>query len=107
MPLAKLEAFDKSAVELAAFAKALAHPARIRILQHLAGRGEVPCMNIVEALPLSQPASSRHINELRRAGLLKSRIRGSHVFFRLNESALAGFCVRMSEALHPTPGKRY
>ena len=49
---------------------ALAHPARIRILQHLAGRGEVPCMDIVAAVPLSQPACSRHINDLRKAGLL-------------------------------------
>jgi len=101
MPHAKLHAFEKPTVALSAFARALAHPARICILQYLSGRGEVPCMNIVAALPLSQPACSRHINELRRAGLLKSRSRGSHVFFRLNEAALAGFCSRMNAALHP------
>jgi DNA-binding transcriptional ArsR family regulator len=64
MPLAKLEAFDAGTVALAAFAKALAHPARIMILQHLSGKGELACMSIVEALPLSQPACSRHINEI-------------------------------------------
>ena len=101
MPHAKLHAFEKPTVALSAFARALAHPARICILQYLSGRGEVPCMNIVAALPLSQPACSRHINELRRAGLLKSRSRGSHVFFRLNEAALAAFCSRMNAALHP------
>ena len=101
MPVAKLEAFEKSAVDLAEFAKALAHPARICILRYLAGKGEVPCMDIVAALPLSQPACSRHINELRKAGLLKSRARGSNVFFRIDETALNRFCKGMNDALHP------
>lgn len=102
MPLAKLEVFEKSSVDLAAFAKALAHPARICILRYLAGRGEVPCMDIVAALPLSQPACSRHINELRKAGLLKSRCRGSNVFFRIDESMMAAFCKAMNDSLHST-----
>lgn len=101
MPLAKLEAFEEASVSLAAFAKALAHPARICILQYLAGRGEVPCMDIVAALPLSQPACSRHINELRKAGLLKSRARGSNVFFRIDESVIGSFCRAMNDTLHP------
>ena len=81
MPIAKLEAFENKSVELAAFARALSHPARICILQHLAGKGEVPCMELVAVLPLSQPACSRHINELRKAGLLKARAKGSNVFW--------------------------
>ena len=101
MPVAKLEAFDKSSVSLGAFTKALAHPARICILRYLAGKGEVPCMDIVAALPLSQPACSRHVNELRKAGLLKSRSRGNNVLFRLDETALARFCHAMNQALHP------
>lgn len=101
MPVAKLEAFEKDSVGLAAFAKALAHPARICILRFLAGRGEVPCMEIVAALPLSQPACSRHVNELRKAGLLKSRVSGSNVLFELDESALNHFCQGMNQALHP------
>jgi len=101
MPVAKLEAFEKSSVDLAAFAKALAHPARICILRYLAGKGEVPCMGIVTALPLSQPACSRHINELRKAGLLKSRVHGSNVMFQLNEAALSRFCQTMNRTLHP------
>ena len=101
MPRAKLEAFDKGAVSLAAFARALGHPARIRILRHLASAGELPCMEVVAALPLSQPACSRHINELLRAGLLKSRAAGTQILFRIDESALQGFCHAMNETLHP------
>lgn len=101
MPVAKLEAFEEASVALAAFAKALAHPARICILRFLAGKGEVPCMDIVAALPLSQPACSRHINELRKAGLLQSRTQGNQVLFRLDEAALGRFCQGMNQALHP------
>jgi DNA-binding transcriptional ArsR family regulator len=104
VPVAKLEAFEKSSVALAAFAKALAHPARICILRHLAGKGEVPCMDIVAALPLSQPACSRHINDLKKAGLLKSRRHGNSVLFQIDESAFQSFCHAMNETLHPAPG---
>jgi ArsR family transcriptional regulator len=102
MPVAKLEAFESKPVELAAFARALSHPARICILRHLADKGEVPCMELVAALPLSQPACSRHINELRKAGLLKARANGSNVFFKLDASALKRFCQSMNQTLHPT-----
>jgi len=101
MPQAKLEAFDKKSVELAAFAKALAHPARINILRYLADKGERPCMDVVAALPLSQPACSRHINDLNKAGLLKSRVKGSNVFFSVDHSALSRFCKAMNKTLHP------
>lgn len=101
MPVAKLEAFEKPLVGLAVFAKALAHPARICILRFMSGKGEVACMDIVAALPLSQPACSRHINELRKVGLLKSRSRGNNVFFLLDQSALERFCQAMNATLHP------
>jgi DNA-binding transcriptional ArsR family regulator len=60
-------------------------------------------MEIVAALPLSQPACSRHVNELQKVGLLKSRVRGSNVLYRLDESALSGFCHAMNAALHSGP----
>jgi ArsR family transcriptional regulator, arsenate/arsenite/antimonite-responsive transcriptional repressor len=101
MPVAKLESFEKTEVGVAAFAKAIAHPARVCILRFLAGKGEVACMDIVAALPLSQPACSRHINELRKAGLLKSRARNSNVFFMLNETALSRCVHAMNSALQP------
>lgn len=99
MPQAKLEVFEKKSVELAALAKAIAHPARIDILRYLSDKGERPCMDVVTSLPLSQPACSRHINELAKAGLLKSRVRGNNVFFRVDHSALSKFRKAMTHAL--------
>lgn len=101
MPVAKLEVFEAGVVSLAVLAKAMAHPARICILRQLAGRGEVACMEIVAALPLSQPACSRHINELRRAGLLRARASGSSVLYRVDEGVLNRFCRALNQTLHP------
>jgi DNA-binding transcriptional ArsR family regulator len=100
MPLAKLDAFDAGIVQLSAFAKALSHPARIEILRHLAHGGELCCSDLVAALPLSQPASSRHIAELVKAGLLKMRPHRSQVFYRLEKKALNQFCRSMAKTLH-------
>lgn len=83
------------------FAKALGHPARIAILRHLALAGEQPCMAIVNELPLSQPACSRHINELLRVGLLESRTVGTQILFRIRKQALQTFCTMMNQTLHP------
>ena len=100
MSKVNLSNFDANAVELAEFARLLAHPARIIILQYLAQRQEVPCMEIVNILPLAQPACSRHINELRKMGLLVARPQGTNIFYHLNRSMLAEFCHQMGATLH-------
>ncbi|MFZ6010624.1 MAG: ArsR/SmtB family transcription factor, partial [Bacteroidota bacterium] len=48
MGLTKTEGFSKSQMELAAFAKALGHPARIAIIQFLASRKACVCGDIVD-----------------------------------------------------------
>jgi ArsR family transcriptional regulator len=100
MPLAKLDAFEDGIVKLSAFARALSHPARIEILRQLAHGEELCCSEIVAALPLSQPASSRHIAELVKAGLLKMRAHRSQVFYSLERKALDQFCRSMAATLH-------
>lgn len=101
MPLAKLDAFPQRTVALSRFAKCLAHPARIAILTYLDQNGERPAMDIGAVLPLSQPAASRHINELKNAGLLKARLDGSQVFYRLDASKVRRFCNAFNSTLHP------
>ena len=101
MPPPNLKAFDPKLVALASFGKALSHPARIAILQYLSKWEEVASMDIVGALPLSQPACSRHLSELVKVGLLRTRSSGSNVFYRLESKTLASFCSAMSATLHP------
>jgi DNA-binding transcriptional ArsR family regulator len=103
---AKLEKFDPRLVGLAAFARALSHPARIAILRQLIPGRETPAMTIVKSLPLSQPACSRHLAELVKAGLLKSRDSGSHVYYRIEQSNLDQFCREMAAILHDSSSKK-
>jgi len=68
MAVHKKEAFTQKEQDLAAFAKALAHPARISILKVLAQRNECICGEIVDILPLAQSTVSQHLKELKQAG---------------------------------------
>ena len=52
--------FEKAETELADFAKALSHPARIAILKEIAKRETCICGEIVEVLPLAQSTVSQH-----------------------------------------------
>jgi DNA-binding transcriptional ArsR family regulator len=68
----ELKAFEP----LAEACKALAHPARLAILQTLAKRGSCICGEIVEVMPLSQATVSQHLKVLKEAGLVSGRIEG-------------------------------
>ena len=67
--------------KLAKYAKALAHPARIAILNFLARKSSCQCGDIVEELPLSQSTVSQHLKELKEAGLIKGSIDGVKVCY--------------------------
>jgi DNA-binding transcriptional ArsR family regulator len=70
---------------LAKYAKALAHPARISILQLLAKKQTCICGDIVDELPLSQSTVSQHLKELKDAGLIKGDIDGAKVCYCIDE----------------------
>ena len=70
MAFHKKEEFTVKEQELAAFAKAMSHPARIAILKILAQRNECICGEIVDVLPLAQSTVSQHLKELKEAGLI-------------------------------------
>lgn len=56
--------------QIALFAKALSHPARIAIIELLHKKGDCFCGNIVDELPISQSSVSQHLKELKDAGLI-------------------------------------
>jgi DNA-binding transcriptional ArsR family regulator len=85
MGLTKTEEFTKAQNELAAFGKALGHPARIAILQYLVQARSCMCGDIVDELPLSQSTVSQHLKELRQAGLIKGEIEGPSVCYCIDE----------------------
>jgi DNA-binding transcriptional ArsR family regulator len=64
--------------------KALAHPARLRILALLRG-GELCVCQITEVLKLAPSTISEHLSLLRRAGMVEERKEGKWVFYALAE----------------------
>jgi ArsR family transcriptional regulator, arsenate/arsenite/antimonite-responsive transcriptional repressor len=79
----------KSAEALADRFKALSDPARVAIVNQLAGRGEVCTCNLTGFLGLSQPTVTHHLRVLREAGLIEiARKRGTFSFYRLVPEAM-------------------
>jgi DNA-binding transcriptional ArsR family regulator len=85
MGLTKTEGFTKGQIDIAAIAKALAHPARIAILQFLAKQKSCVCGEIVDELPLSQSTVSQHLKELKSVGLVKGNIEGPSICYCIDE----------------------
>jgi ArsR family transcriptional regulator len=75
-------------VELARLARALAHPARVRIVRLLARRGECVCGQIVLDLPLAQATVSQHLKVLKEAGIIRGQVDGPRVCYCLDPKAL-------------------
>ena len=81
MGLTKNEIFTEKQNKLAFVMKALAHPARIAILQHLIKTDSCICGDLVEELGLAQPTISQHLKELKTAGLIQGTIEGTSVCY--------------------------
>jgi predicted transcriptional regulator len=81
MGASKTELFTKKQNELAAMAKAIAHPARIAILQKLVKANACVCGDLVDELGLAQATISQHLKELKHAGLIQGNIEGTSVCY--------------------------
>mgnify|MGYP000583466307 CR=1 FL=1 len=84
MGTTKKEEFTLQDNRIAEFAKAIAHPARIAILRLLLNKNSCICGDIVNELPLAQPTISRHLKELKQAGLIQGEIQGTAICYCLN-----------------------
>lgn len=81
MGTTKADLFTKQQNEIAAMAKAIAHPARVAILQHLAKINACICGDLVEELGLAQATISQHLKELKAVGLIQGTIEGTSVCY--------------------------
>lgn len=77
--------------ELAALSKALAHPARVRILRLLARKRTCICGEIVGELDLAQSTVSQHLKIMKAAGLIQGEVDGSRVCYCLSPRVLRRF----------------
>ena len=80
---------DQEAEATAALFAALGNPARVRIVNLLAGSDEAVCLcNLVEPLGLAQATVSQHLKRLVEAGLLHREERGKWSYFSINTDAM-------------------
>lgn len=79
---------DEEAAATAALFRALADPARVRIVNVLASEGSVCVCELTEPLGLSQPTVSHHLKKLTDAGLVEREQRGKWAYFSIGEGAL-------------------
>uniref|UniRef100_UPI004048A145 ArsR/SmtB family transcription factor n=1 Tax=Algoriphagus sp. TaxID=1872435 RepID=UPI004048A145 len=99
--------FTPAQNELADLAKALAHPARIAILQYLSNRKSCVNGTLVAELGLAQSTISQHLLELKELGLIRGSIEGATVNYCLNterwqavQSLFEGFFDQISTTDH-------
>ncbi|AMJ64815.1 ArsR/SmtB family transcription factor [Hymenobacter sp. PAMC 26628] len=88
MTYAKTTAFTAQQQQLARVAKALAHPARVAIIQLLASKQTCISGDIAAELPLSRTTVSQHLQELKALDLIRGEIDGLTVCYCLNMELL-------------------
>ena len=85
MGVTKTDIFNEQQNRLAILFKALAHPARIAIIQHIIKQNACICNDLVEELGLAQATISQHLRELKNIGIIKGNIEGTSICYCINE----------------------
>ena len=81
----KNKAYDIDTEELARFAKAMGHPARINILRFLASMDSCFFGDICQELPIAKATVSQHLTELKNAGLIRGEIEPPKVRYCIDQ----------------------
>ena len=89
MGTTKSDLFTQAQNEIASVLKAIAHPARIAILEYLIQVDTCICGDIVNELPLAQPTISQHLKELKNAGLIRGNVEGTAICYCVDKDAIA------------------
>ncbi len=93
----KIEAFSTELQELAKFAKAISHPARLAILKYLAETKTCISGDISDYLPLSRSTVSQHLKDLKELGLIHGEIDGLKVNYCLCNSTILSYKTLFEE----------
>ncbi|MDF9800589.1 DNA-binding transcriptional ArsR family regulator [Catalinimonas alkaloidigena] len=84
MGLTKTDLFTAEQNQLAQIAKAMAHPARIAIVQHLLKINYCITGDLVLEIGLAQATISQHLRELKAVGIIQGKIEGTSVNYCIN-----------------------
>lgn len=97
----KAEKFDDDLKELAQFAKAISHPARLAILKYLAKTKTCISGDISDYIPLSRTTVSQHLKELRDLGLIHGTIDGLKMNYCLCSSSIKKYLKKFDNFFDP------
>ncbi|MBU2946897.1 ArsR/SmtB family transcription factor [Zobellia uliginosa] len=100
MGLAKTEIFTDLQNEIALFAKAFGHPARVAILEYLFKIDACICGDLVNEIGLAQPTISQHLKELKNLGLIKGTVDGTSVCYCIHKENWTNMKEVMSKFLN-------
>ncbi|WP_341225500.1 metalloregulator ArsR/SmtB family transcription factor [uncultured Arcticibacterium sp.] len=89
MGLSKTEIFTDQENEIAVLARAIGHPARVAILQHLFKIDACVCGDLVNEIGLAQATISQHLKELKKVGLIKGSVEGTSVCYCIDSEKWA------------------
>ncbi|MGB3356794.1 MAG: Rv2640c family ArsR-like transcriptional regulator [Mycobacterium sp.] len=94
-PVAAGPMSDEDALHVALRLKALADPARVKIMSLLfsSSAGAQNSGELAALIGLSESTVSHHIAQLRRAGFIESDRQGMHVYHRPAPEAVGALCV--------------
>lgn len=94
-PVAAGPISDDDALAVALRLKAIADPARVKIMSHLFSSEEREATggDLAAVLGLRESTVSHHLAQLRNAGLVVAERRGTNVFYRVKPEALQALCV--------------
>lgn len=94
-PVAAGPMSDGDALHVALRLKALADPARVKIMSYLfsSSSGEENSSDLATVLGLTESTVSHHLSQLRRAGLVESVRRGMNVYHRPHRGAVVALCA--------------
>jgi len=97
-PLRSAPLSVEDATQLSMRLKALADPARLRLVSLLlvSENGELCTCDVTEPLGLSQPTISHHFRKLTEAGLVTGERRGTWTYYRIVPQALAALAAVIS-----------
>lgn len=79
---------DEADEELAALAKAIGHPLRVKIVRILLRTNGCICGDLVGELPVAQSTVSQHLKVLKDAGLIRGEVDGPRVCYCIEPRAL-------------------
>ncbi len=82
--IASAESYSKKQLEVSKIAKAIAHPARIAILE-LLNTKDCTCNDIVRVLPIAQSTVSQHLIELKKVELIQGIDLPPRTLYRINK----------------------